>query len=149
MPTMDASQPAPKNSNDSELMIAKVRDDLAALVFPSHVSDELLAFLVAVEVRKLWARPIKTFIPVLALRAARERLDALYAVHQVTVAPINATATGASAPIWAPLSATTRCISTMGCREGYATMRRSLIRHVAKRAMRRSGCSLPALLRRR
>ncbi len=98
MPTMHASQPAPNNSDGPQLMIARVHHDLAAVVFPRNVSDELLAFLVAVEVRKLWSRPIKTFIPVLALRAARERLEAFYASNQVMVSSNDAVPIPAPTP---------------------------------------------------
>src|SRR4051812_1798482 len=98
MPTMYASQPAPNNPDGLDLVIDRVHDDLVAVVFPRNVSDELLAYLVAVEVRKLWSRPIKTFIPVLAMRAARERLEAFYALHQVTVSSNDAVPTPVPTP---------------------------------------------------
>src|SRR4051812_27289661 len=102
MAIMHASQPTPMDSDAPDLVITRVHEDLAALVFPRNVCDDLLEFLVAIEVRKLWLRPIKTFIPVLALRAARERLDAFYALQQVTFSGIDAAPLAAPAPSGRP-----------------------------------------------
>ncbi len=54
--------------------INRVRDDLLSLDAAQSTDAKVIAGVAKDEVLALWSRPVKTFIPVLALRAARTRL---------------------------------------------------------------------------
>lgn len=59
-----------------ESFVARVREELGAAYASTDISAAQIDRAAVDAVDELWDRPIKTFIPVLALRAARERVAA-------------------------------------------------------------------------
>jgi hypothetical protein len=83
---MDAANPFAQVPTTPELIIAQVRRQLADEAWPGLVIHGLVLDRVADRaVRELWGSRIKTFVPVLALRQAREMLreqDVLISMYQ-------------------------------------------------------------------
>ena len=83
---MDAANPFAQVPTTPEPIIAQVRRQLADEAWPGLVSHGPVLDRVADRaVRELWGSRIKTFVPVLALRQAREMLreqDVLISMHQ-------------------------------------------------------------------
>jgi len=83
---MDAANPFAQVPTTPEPIIAQVRRQLADEAWPGMVSHGPVLDRVADRaVRELWGSRIKTFVPVLALRQAREMLreqDLLVSMYQ-------------------------------------------------------------------
>lgn len=74
MAATNPSADAPTNLDPMIATITRVRDDLRSLKAAQSIDPNLIAVVAQEEVLALWPRPVKTFIPVLALRASRTRL---------------------------------------------------------------------------
>lgn len=70
-----------------ELFVARVREELGAVYAHADVPAAEIDRAAVDAVDELWDRPIKTFIPVLALRAARERVAAAAATPPAATQP--------------------------------------------------------------
>jgi hypothetical protein len=73
-PAMATTNPYADVPTTPDPFINRVRKDLLSLEAAKATDANLIAIVAKDEVLALWSRPVKTFIPVLALRAARTRL---------------------------------------------------------------------------
>jgi hypothetical protein len=73
-PAMAATNPYADAPTTPDPFISRVRKDLLSLEAAQATDANVIAVVAKEEVLALWPRPVKTFIPVLALRAARARL---------------------------------------------------------------------------
>jgi hypothetical protein len=91
---VDAANPFAQVPSSPEPIIAQVRRQLADEERTGLVSHGPVLDRVADRaVRELWGSRIKTFVPVLALRQAREMLrqqDVLISMHQPQLPPVDA-----------------------------------------------------------
>lgn len=78
--TLDAANPFAQIPSTPEPIVAQVCRQLQTDPFvKSRLSSAELGRLASAAVRELWDCPVKTFVPILALRAVREQLSAMVA----------------------------------------------------------------------
>jgi hypothetical protein len=87
---MAATNPYADAPTTPDPFVNRVRKDLLSLDATQSTDANLIAVVAMDEVLASWPRPVKTFIPVLALRAARSRLFPDASLAPASVSPKHA-----------------------------------------------------------